>query len=201
MGMVDSFTRGRSGSHNSLRRGFRPALAVLSAISVLAMASAARADVIQTFYLQNVNFVDGGSATGSFTLDESTDHPFNVDITITDPVLSASPLFGTSPIEFLDANLSSAFMPDANTVGIFSYDDSYTGIVFKGVDPFGVTDYALSTASAFLYDGNSLSTDFLDGGSLSTTPVPEPASLPILMEAVGALLLGRRWLRHKKSAV
>jgi hypothetical protein len=198
MFMVVPFTRARSGPRTALPRGFCPALVVLSALAVLETASMARADVIQTFYLKDVNFIDGGSATGSFTLDESAGQPYNVAIIITDPVLSASPLFGISPITFLDVNLSSAFENGGGTVRIFSYDDGYTGLGLTPVDPFGTTNVDLSTSSAFSYDGNSRNTTFAAGGSLSTSAVPEPASLPVLLEAVGALLVGRRWLRHRR---
>lgn len=168
---------------------FRP-LGALSAVALLATALAAHADVDQTFYLQNFNFADGGYATGTFTPDKSGGTISGTDITITDPNLSQSPFVTT------DANISSQFQVGPYNLGIFTGDDSGIGLSLSFVGPAANTIDYLTDESYFLYDNWDVSVAILAGAAISPFPAPEPATLPILAAAFGALLLGRLWLHR-----
>lgn len=173
----------------------RRILLALSAVAVLAVTPPAYADVFQTFYLDNFNFADGGSATGNFTVDESTGGVFGSNITITDSNLV------TSPFTINDGNVSSEFMSGSEGVGIFSSGDGEIGLGMALSAPVGHVVDALTTGSNFGYNGfDGTVTTINAGASLSPSPVPEPASLPILAAAIGALFLGRNWMRSRRAA-
>jgi hypothetical protein len=190
--MLTLFAHGATTPHTAAPRRL---LLALSAVAVLTAATPAHADVFQTFYLQDFNFADGGSATGNFTVDESVGSIFGTSITVTDANLT------TSPFTITDGNVSSQFMSGSEGVGIFSSGDGEIGLGMALSAPIGFVVDALTTGSSFVYDGfGGASTAILAGAALSPSPVPEPASLPILAAAIGALLLGRRWRLGNRAA-
>ena len=60
---------------------------VAIAVAFLGIASPALADTVANFTLDKVTFVDGGTATGGFTLDLTTDTLSNVNITTSEDEL------------------------------------------------------------------------------------------------------------------
>jgi len=159
-------------------------LSVMALAFVWIGAAPARADTVVQYTLDGVTFADGGTATGTFSLDYSDYSVFGSNILVTDPSNPGSPEI------FSDATESSQFVfPSVGGeygVAFFnpdspSYDDLQLALVNPGiVGPVAVLPVdTTGGGSEFNYDADgSPQSVAVTAGQLD--PAPEPASFALL---------------------
>lgn len=147
-----------------------------------------------TYQLTDVKFTDGTSATGSFVFDADTKKSSGYNILTSPGILSAftwslqnSGLYyggGAGPNNF------TLITTDGRRVFNFSFLDPLTNA--------GVSR-ALNIAST--YECNNCGTfRRVTGGSVTSNPVPEPATLALMLPALAALVFGARRRKSAKPA-
>ena len=167
-----------------LRRLTPVSLAVVAAC--LVSAPGARADTIVTFVLDAVQFLDGGTATGSFAIDENTGYVFNGNVTVTDAHSAASPDM------FNNATVTSEY--DASNLNFNIFNNLGDGLVLNFQNVLGATSDAVSSGY-YTYNGGSRTS--VTSGSVD---VPEPATVPLLGAALGLVLFTRKAFRRPITA-
>lgn len=164
-------------------------------IALLAASVSAQASPI-TYTLQNVTFVDGTKATGSFVFDSDTHQSSSYDISTTDGILTAftwnksdSGLYfggGAGPNNF------TLMTSDGRRVFNFSFLNAFTNA--GGTNTINI---------ASTYECNNCGTfRRVNGGtvtSLEQADVPEPGTAALMLSAIGALGFAAR--RRKQAAV
>ncbi len=162
------------------------AIAVLFVVAIGYPAAANATPLSWT--LQNATFIGGGSASGSFTYDATTNQFSNINITTT--ATSA-----TTPQVFTFGNCCSNILFDTFTAASGSLNGAYfLQIQFAaaltnagGTDLFqGGNDYLGQCTSAGCAT-NSFLVDFSGGSVTAAAPTPEPASR--LLIPLGLLLV------------
>lgn len=144
-----------------------------------------------TYTLQDVTFVDGTRATGSFVFDATTRQSSAYDIVTKAGIMSAfewsranSGLYfggGAGPNNF------TIITTDGRRVFNFSFLNAFTNA--------GGTNL-INIAST--YECNNCGTfRRVVSGSVTSNAVPEPATLALMLPALGALVVGAR--RRKKA--
>jgi hypothetical protein len=169
----------------------------------------ASANTIATFELENVIFNDGGTATGTFSIDMDggTGHS---SITTTagnpaDAFLGVLYIDGTSSVLLPDIHFYNFVLPIQGTGLLLSF--GFTSATDLSLLPVFTSlsgneyIFDLSGACGFSYCAQRFVTDgsikTLSVVNVATTPVP--ATLPLLITALGGLgLLG--WRRKRKAA-
>lgn len=171
-----------------MNKQFFSSLAV--GFALLTAAASAQAVPI-TYTLQGVTFTDGTSATGSIVFDAATKQSSAYDIVTKAGILTAfewskanSGLYfggGAGPNNFVLMTF------DGRRVFNFSFIDAFTNA--------GGT-HAINIASTYeCYNCNPFRR--VNAGSVTSNAVPEPASLALMLPALGALVVGAR--RRKKA--
>jgi hypothetical protein len=106
-------------------------LGIAIAVAVLGFALPASADTVANFTLDGVTFDDGGTATGSFTLDLTTSTLSNVNITTsTDSALELGDTYTSGTF----SNSPSASFDFAN--GFFLDGDDFNFTLGSALTPF-----------------------------------------------------------------
>jgi hypothetical protein len=189
---------------------------IAAAVVILGFAAPASADTIANFVLDGVTFNDGGTASGSFTLDLTTDTLSNVNITTsTDSALGV----GTT---FTDSDYSNSFTPGPV---YFLFDNNASlpvdELTIELSETLTPSNLASTPSFSFYSDGvvevgySSLCPDFdycgeriIATGSLtdlSATPVsatPLPATLPLFAGGLGFVgYLAKRRKQNAKQAL
>ena len=190
-------------------------------MAVLRFVAPASADTIANFTLDGVTFGDGGTATGSFTLDLDTSTLSNVNITTSSNIDSMFAAFGAT------YNDSSTNIFTNGTTAQFEFDNFYyyfpvffpTGEDSLVIDlPGPLTPANLAGSSSFAASGSESEYFFLCGGGgldfcgartitagtldtgLSATPLP--ATLPLFAGGLGFVgYLARRRKRSEKKVL
>jgi hypothetical protein len=172
----------------------RTGLAAVTAMGLLAGTTAARAGDID-YVLQNVTFDDGGTASGSFTVDPSSGAIQTLSITTTGGstlpgysysypgglTLGQPAFFASSPDPTLSFELLMPPFPDDTIVLQLQFENPLTG---GGVDPIVV-------GAGVSYECNNC-TPFREvtGGDIAA--VPEPLSITLLGSGLVGLGVARR---------
>jgi hypothetical protein len=177
---------------------------LLSSSLFVGFVAPASADTIANFTLDDVTFNDGGTATGTFTLDLDTSSLSNVDITT-----SGDKLLGTT---YLQGSFS-------NGPGTFEFAAGFPPVFGDGFeiilsDTLTSTNLA-SSASFTIASGTDLvfiepdcgpipcAGRSITGGSLDEVPAatPLPAALPLFAGGLGMVgFLARRKKRNALAA-
>ncbi|CAM3195595.1 hypothetical protein SPAN111604_09775 [Sphingomonas antarctica] len=161
-------------------------------IAACAIALSATAANATTYYLQNVKFADGTSATGSFSTNVSG-YPDGHSITT---------LTGTLTGYHYTNDINVSYNPGVSGFTVYHNDPSYKGFLTLTV---GQSLDSITTPTVLLTGGTSYEcSDYscpngiarnVVSGFLSTTQVPEPASWALMLLGFGALGTG---LRHRR---
>ncbi len=141
----------------------------------------ARAGVIQ-FQLNGVTLADGGSATGTFNIDDATGVVSGASIIVTDSNFSGS------PDVFNNSNVSSEFDANGLTFDIYNCNGGPCNgfaLTFNHPVSMAPDGIALGSGSFYSYNGQSATT-FVTGGEIDPV-VPEPTSLSLMLG--GAILM------------
>jgi len=177
------------------------------AVLMLATVPAASADDV-TWTLTGLTFVGGGTATGSFTYDATTDTVTSIDIVTTGgpsgtvTYTALDPGYGPYAFDmaFVPAPSLSDYVGQPalelqfqdSTGGLESLTNA-GGVVIVDVNEFVCTNAVCSTADEVR--------GTLDGGTVVGVPTPEPSALSLL--AIGLLGLlavaGRKILRAQPA--
>ena len=175
----------------SVTGGFmRNGMRALVFVSIL-VASAACASADTTWNLVGVNFSDGATATGFFTVDSGFDALTNWDITVSGSDISGADFHYT----FADSNY---YDISPTEVGLASspFVEYMLFLLPVGMTNAGGT---LDLATGDSVDCNSVGVcGGLVGGEVTAGSVPEPAS--ILTFACGAFILGLALYRRRQAA-
>lgn len=205
--------------HIGIKSGF--ALAAVS-MALLTGAPSARADLIVQFELEDVTIEAGccgygpGSATGTFTVNESSDTVTSFDITYTSGGLYPSVTFdsslpGAANSGFTDPNDLYFFSNDVIPLEVEGSTDEYAALYFQFLHPIGTIYDLLSTGighsaiGVVPYEGNDYNfagavdvTDDFNGNGAEVVPVsttPEPGMfgpLGCYLALLGAAVRKRR---------
>lgn len=186
-------------THFSANHGF---VCIVSIICMLAM-PAANANLVQ-WTLQNVSFVGGGTATGSFVYDADTDTYSDISITT-----SSGSIGGGSYMWPWDS------LSQATQLVIWTYDPSsppadltgelYLSLTFfdaltnaggtVNLDEINNFEYICNTASCSGSGSKTFRDIVYPGGSVVSTSVPVPAAVLLF----GSGLLGLIGLARRKD--
>jgi hypothetical protein len=160
------------------------------AAAILAAAAMPAQAVPITYHLQDVSFDDGTNATGSFAYDADTGRASDWNIRTFDGTLSAFTYNSGSVFSNLFYNNSLLFYPAGGGRYLnFTFDSALTNA--------GGT-YALR-GDRMSYECNNCGTArYIDGGSVSSAEVPEPATAFLMLPAALGFVAARR--RAKRSA-
>jgi hypothetical protein len=177
----------------------RSMFAVISAASVMFFAQTVRANQIVTFNLQGVTFEDGGTATGSFTFDETTFNVTDWNITATDPNYIDTP-------EVFDAlnSYGSTYSCDSNPTcnGLSFYNPDTNDTLYLGfIADLTTISVDLVTScpggcSSYYYGWSTNGPPFNQNTAIASgqvDPVPEPSGLAVLGAGLAVMLLAHRW--------
>jgi hypothetical protein len=165
------------------------------ALFVVAMGYPAAADTTVLWTLQNAIFVGGGSASGSFTYDATTNQfsDINISTTATGAYTAQVFMFDDCCANILFDTFSSNA---ADRTGVhflqIQFADPLTNA--GGTDPFfGTNDYQGVCASAAC-TSNSSFVEFASGSvtGSATTPTPEPGNLSLIPLGLLAIAVWRR---------
>jgi hypothetical protein len=177
----------------------RSMLAVIFAASAMFFAQTARANQIVTFNLQGVTFEDAGTATGSFTFDETTFNVTDWNLTATDPNYIDTPeVF--DPFNSYGSTVNCDSNPTCNGLSFYNPDTNdtlYLGFTADlttiSVDlltscPGGCSSYYYGWATN---NGPPFNQDTAIASG-QVDPVPEPSGLAVLGAGLAVMLLAHR---------
>jgi hypothetical protein len=178
------------------------ALSIIAACTLFLLggATASRADVFTAWTLSNVTFADGGTASGSFVVDNSVFAVSAVNITTT----TTATFQGTTYTDSANADLVANNFGDTLLVALNASHTQELVLYFKDLSLFIPTETMIVTSPPppFVSDENippSFSPFRLVTGGSAVPAVPLPTALPLFASGlVGLLLLG--WRRKRKAA-
>jgi len=175
-------------------RNFRNiGLTAILAIAILALPAIASADGL-TWTINNVTFNDGGTASGSFNYDATTNAFSAINVTTTPGTLESGSTYNSLLSPFFNNNYVLALGPDLTTITDFT-GSSILGFFFTGgngltnlggIEPVQVLEISCLDSAC----NNSVTRFDVGGGTVST---PEPATLFLL----GAGLIGLALIRRR----
>ncbi len=151
-----------------------------AAILIAGAPHPARAATI-TWFLENVGFSDGSTATGSFTYDSGYANILNYNIAVSGGSLSS---------ETYNATQSGAYTSGDSYTATFAQDTSTLALSFESPLDSGPDTIALKTGQSYenLFPGNRSVTS----GSVAIVSSPEPATAFAMLGAGGVLFALRR---------
>ena len=169
----------------------------LAALTVLVGASNAYASPV-TWTLENVAFADGGTASGSFTYNATTNFysAINISTTATDglpaTVFQYKSIFGTAP--------SVAVFVDSNSADLTGFHDLTFRFTSNLTDAGGTIPLQLSFGSFETTCNNAQCgsvgspTSYITAGSVTTgvAATPEPATISLILVGLVAIIVARR---------
>jgi hypothetical protein len=174
---------------------------VVTAAAALFLASSSANAVPVTWTLEDVVFSDGGTATGSYVYNASTNTLSNIHI-----VTSANAPFGTTyGVPTPGATLSTLFdtLPSSSNLADLTGSPRLIFELLAAMTDAGGTisldtSYAFEAICAVAVCGGAPAADrMITSGEVTTTPLP--AALPLFAAGLGALGL-LRGRRKKKAA-
>jgi hypothetical protein len=177
------------------------AFSIVAAYAALAGSTASAAVV--TFTLTNVQFSDGGSATGSFTYDSSLVNITSANITTTTVGTPGPGMFPGQTYTDASRAFVSEFQPNTTLFFFITGSDPNLALLRMLVSGFPPS---ISTSSPILLGFSAEQASgpvvrTISAGSLVPTAVPIPAAgLPFGLVLAGGGLLGW-WRRRQKIAV
>jgi hypothetical protein len=189
-------------------------LLIAAAVGLAWLVAPASADTIANFSLDKVTFSDGGTATGGFTLDLTTNTLSNVNITTSlDVIVIPFIGFGTT----YDNTGTNTFTNGATADFQFTQDFGVGSDVLKFDVAGPLTALNLAGTASFALTGGSETEFFIlcdsqlsecaqrtvTGGSLDVgvSATPLPATLPLFAGGLGLVgLLSRRRKQAKLVA-
>lgn len=165
---------------------------------MLSLSPASAADAT-TFYLDDVSFAGGGTATGSFTTN-SAGFVESHDIVTTTGVIAG--------YHYID-DINVSYNPGDASITFYHNDPAYDGfLTLQLASPIdGITTAALLTSSLECSSyscPNGTARQILSGSITTTSPVPEPASWVLMTIGFGgmaaALRRSRKGMPERASA-
>lgn len=182
------------------------AIALVAAL--IASSTIAQANTLVTYDLVGVTFADNGTASGSFTVDWTTDTITALSISTTtgsDNIPAQS--FSSANLEYPSGNgtiLALSTYPGSAVFDVGAAAISWQ-VAFNYTAPDGIV-LALNTTVDGVYDslsdlslGHFVPNDDVIAGSVAPTVTPLPGSLPLIATGLGVLgVFG--WLRKRKAA-
>ncbi|MEA5535634.1 PEP-CTERM sorting domain-containing protein [Crocosphaera sp. XPORK-15E] len=183
-----------------LKTGIGSTLATLAVAALGSLASPASA-VSLTWNLQNVQFEDGGTATGSFQYDADTNTFGAVNIQVQGGDTGTFPTYTYDTFAFLDPTFRVAF---ANSSDLDPNDSGVRQLRLGTASPLtnagGTFSLQLNLPGSNLECFNCNPIRFITGGSLTTNPL-NPAPVPEPGTILGLLAFGSLGVLSRKSKV
>jgi len=181
------------------RLTFRSLIAALGLLVLLSLPSIASADGA-TWTLSGVTFDDGGTASGSFTYDATTNKYTLISVTTTAGTLLSGASYNSLSPCCLDSDTGLAFGPNVadftNTPALFLlFSAPLTNAGGTISLMFGFLDPSLDSAEDFCTnsDCTALSERLVTGGEVvgvPSTAVAEPSAISLLIVGLIVLLVG-----------